>query len=170
MDPCKIQPQNLTTIMKRQRLPQCGALLLLGALLALAGCASSPSSANTVRRSETGRAHTVQQGEVIYVRQVTIEGEAHGAGAVAGGVMGFALGGLADGRGRGVARAGGAVGGAMAGSAIERRATTQTGVEVTVELEDGEIIVIIQAADEVFNKGDSVRVLRRSDGGVRVIQ
>jgi alkyl sulfatase BDS1-like metallo-beta-lactamase superfamily hydrolase len=53
---------------------------------------------------------------------------------------------------------------------FEHWATTQTGVEVTVELEDGELIVIIQAADEVFNKGDSVRVLRRSDGGVRVIQ
>jgi outer membrane lipoprotein SlyB len=157
-------------IMKQIPLRMSGPLLLLCSALALAGCASSPSSANTVRRSETGRAHTVQQGEVIYVREVTIEGEAHGAGAVAGGVMGFALGGLADGRGRGVARAGGAVGGAMAGSAIERRVTTQTGVEVTIELEDGEVIVVIQAADEVFNKGDSVRVLRRSDGGVRVMQ
>ena len=157
-------------IMKRQLLPKCGALLLLGTVLALAGCASSPSSANTVRRSETGRAHTVQRGEVIYVREVTIEGEAHGAGAVAGGVMGFALGGLADGRARGVARAGGAVAGAAAGTAVERRVTTQTGVEVTIELESGEVMVVIQAADEVFNKGDSVRVLRRSDGGVRVIQ
>ena len=156
--------------MKSRLSPICGPVLLLGVLLALAGCASSPSSANTVRRSETGRAHTVQRGEVIYVREVTIEGEAHGAGGLAGGVMGFALGGMVDGRARGVARAGGAVAGAAAGSAIERRATTQTGVEVTVELENGDVIVIIQAADEVFAKGDSVRVLRRSDGGVRVMQ
>lgn len=170
MEPCNIKPRNLTTIMNRQLLPKCGALLLLGTVLALAGCASSPSSANTVRRSETGRAHTVQRGEVIYVREVTIEGEAHGAGAVAGGAMGFALGGLAGGRGRGVARVGGAVAGAAAGTAVERRVTTQTGVEVTIELESGEVMVVIQAADEVFNKGDSVRVLQRSDGGVRVMQ
>ena len=97
-----------------------GVALLLGTVLALAGCASSPSSANTVRRSETGRAHTVQRGEVIYVREVTIEGEAHGAGAIAGGAMGFALGGLAGGSGRGVARVGGTVAGAAAGNAIER--------------------------------------------------
>jgi outer membrane lipoprotein SlyB len=156
--------------MKQQLVKTSGLLLLLCSVLALAGCASSPSSANTVRRSETGRAHTVQRGEVIYVREVTIEGEAHGAGGLAGGVMGFALGGMVDGRARGVARAGGAVAGAAAGSAIERRATTQPGVEVTVELENGDVIVIIQAADEVFTKGDSVRVLRRSDGGVRVMQ
>ena len=156
-------------IMKETPVRMSGALLLLGTVLALAGCASSPSSANTVRRSETGRAHTVQRGEVIYVREVTIEGEAHGAGAVAGGAMGFALGSLAGGRGRGVARVGGAVAGAAAGTAVERRVTTQTGVEVTIELEGGEVMVVVQAADEVFKQGDSVRVLRRSDG-VRVIQ
>jgi len=143
---------------------------LLGMVLMLAGCVGSPTSANTVRRSETGRAHTVQRGEVIYVREVTIEGEAQGAGAVAGGAMGFALGGLAGGQGRGVARVGGAVAGAAAGSAIERRATTRAGIEVTIELENGEVIVVIQAADEVFKQGDSVRVLRRNDGGVRVMQ
>jgi outer membrane lipoprotein SlyB len=160
-----------TTIMK-ERLRQFGSrAVLLGLVLTLAGCASSPSSANTVRRSETGRAHTVQHGEVIYVREVTIEGEAGGAGAVAGGAMGFVLGGLVGGgRGRSVARVGGAVGGAAAGNAIERSATTLTGLEITVELEDGEVIVVIQAADEVFRVGDSVRVLRRSDGGVRVMQ
>lgn len=134
------------------------------------GCATSPSSANTVRRSETGRVHTVQTGEVIYVREVTIEGEAGGAGALGGGALGFAVGNMAQGRGRSVARAGGAVAGAAAGTAIERRVTTRAGVEVTVELESGEVIVVIQAADEVFHVGDSVRVLRRSDGGVRVMQ
>lgn len=162
---------NPTTIMK-ERLRQIGSrAVLLGLALTLAGCASSPSSANTVRRSETGRAHTVQGGEVVYVREVTIEGEAGGAGAVAGGAMGFVLGGLVGGgRGRSVARVGGAVGGAAAGNAIERSVTTLTGLEITVELEGGEVIVVIQAADEVFRVGDSVRVLRRSDGGVRVMQ
>ncbi len=156
----------------KTRLTPCVGIpvLVLGALLALSGCATSPSSANSVRRNETGRAQTVDRGEVVYVRTVTIEGEAQGAGAVAGGVMGFALGGLADGRGRGVARAGGAVAGAAAGNAIERRVTTREGLELTVELESGEVLVVIQAADEVFTKGDQVRVLRRSDGGARVVQ
>ena len=49
-------------------------------------------SANTVSRTETGRAHTVEKGEVVYVREVTIEGEARGGGGIAGDVLGFALG------------------------------------------------------------------------------
>ena len=48
--------------------------------------------------------------------------------------------------------------------------STVDGVEVTVELDDGDVIVVVQAADEDFSKGDQVRVLERSDGGVRVVQ
>lgn len=140
-------------------------------IMSLTGCASPPASANSVSRSETGRAHTVEMGEVVYVREVTIEGEARGAGAVAGGVLGFAVGNtIGSGTGRTLARAAGTVAGAGAGSAVERAATTVAGVEVTVELASGEVIVIIQAADETFDVGDQVRVLRRSDGGVRVMQ
>jgi outer membrane lipoprotein SlyB len=147
------------------------AVLLVGVATMLSGCASSPTSASTVSRSETGRAHRVEKGEVIYVREVTIEGEARGGGAVAGGLLGFAVGNtIGSGSGRGVARAAGTVAGAAAGSAAERAATTVPGVEVTVELESGEVVVIIQAADEMFKEGDQVRVLRRSDGGVRVMQ
>ena len=144
---------------------------LAPATLALTACASQPTSANRVGRSETGRAHTVEHGEVIYVRSVTIEGESRGAGAVAGGVLGFAVGNtIGSGSGRTLARAAGTVGGAGAGAAIERAATTVAGVEVTVELASGEVVVLIQAADETFEVGDQVRVLRRSDGGVRVMQ
>jgi len=145
--------------------------LALGAVLTLSGCASSPTSANTVRRSETGMAHTFERGEVIYVRQVTIEGESEGVGAVAGGVMGLAVGNLmGGGRGRDLSRVGGTLAGAAAGTAIERAVTTVAGVEVTILLESDELLVVLQAADEIFEPGDSVRVIRRADGGVRVVQ
>lgn len=140
-------------------------------VLGMTGCASGPTSANTVRRSDTGRAHTVETGEVVYVRPVTIEGEARGAGAVAGGVLGWAVGNtIGGGSGRTLARAGGAVGGAAGGSSVERAVTTVSGIEISVELESGELIVVIQAADETFEIGDQVRVLRRGDGQVRVLQ
>lgn len=146
-------------------------VLAIGSSLVLSGCATSPTSANTVRRSETGQAHTFERGEVIFVRQVTIEGESEGVGGLAGGAMGLALGNLVGGgRGRDVARVGGTIAGAAAGTAIERGVTTVAGVEVSVELESGEIVVVVQAADEVFEVGDSVRVIRRADGGVRVVQ
>lgn len=144
---------------------------LAGVAFWMGACASSPTSSNTVRRSETGRAHAVEHGEVVYVRQVTIEGEARGAGAVAGGVLGWAVGNtIGSGSGRTLARAGGAVAGAAAGSAVERSATTVPGLEITVELASGEVVVVMQAADETFDVGDQVRILRRSDGGVRVMQ
>jgi outer membrane lipoprotein SlyB len=157
--------------MKKRILAVVAPALVLGAVLIVSGCASSPTSANTVRRSETGMAHTFERGEVIYVRNVTIEGESEGIGAVAGGVMGLAVGNLmGGGRGRDLSRVGGTLAGAAAGTAIERSVTTVVGVEVTILLESGELLVVLQAADEVFDPGDSVRVIRRADGGVRVVQ
>ncbi len=144
---------------------------LAGLLLLLTSCAPSPTSANTVSRSEAGRIQRFEEGVIIMVRDVTIEGESRGAGAVAGGVLGFMLGGaVGGGSGRGIARTAGAIGGAAAGSAIEKSATTVPALELTVELESGEAVIIIQAADEHFDVGDKVRVVRRSDGGARVLQ
>jgi outer membrane lipoprotein SlyB len=69
-----------------------------------------------------------------------------------------------------LSRVGGTIAGAAAGTAIERSVTTVAGLEVTILLESGELLVVHQAADEVFDPGDSVRVIRRADGGVRVVQ
>ena len=156
---------------KKQTVAMLAPVLIVGAVLTLSGCATSPTSANTVRRSETGVVHRFERGEVIYVRDVTIEGESEGLGGLAGGVMGLAVGNLmGGGRGRDLSRVTGTIAGAAAGTAIERAVTTVAGVEVSILLESGEVVVVIQAADEVFEKGDSVRVIRRADGGVRVVQ
>ncbi len=156
---------------KTQRILSGIVALVTGASLTLTGCATSPTSANTVRRGETGMVHTFERGEVIYVRAVTIEGESQGLGAVAGGVMGLAVGNLVGGgRGRDLSRVAGTMAGAAAGNAIEQAVTTVAGVEVSILLESGELIVVIQAADEIFKPGDYVRVIRRADGGVRVVQ
>ena len=105
------------------------------------------------------------------VREVQIEGTKSGAGAIAGGIMGFALGStIGSGSGRTVARAAGTVGGAAAGAAIEEGATRQMGLEITVQLDNGEVVSIVQGADETFDEGDLVKVLRRRDGTARVIQ
>jgi outer membrane lipoprotein SlyB len=160
-------PANTT---KRPR-NACFATLLFAAAFSITGCATSPTTANTVSRHETGRVHTFERGEIIYVRSVTIEGESDGIGALAGGAMELALGNaVGGGRGQTIARVGGAIAGAGIGTAMEQAATTTAGVELSILLESGEMIVVIQAADERFDKGDSVRVIRRADGGVRVVQ
>ena len=146
-----------------------GLLLILIGLIAV-GCAPSMSG-STYSRDQAQKVQTVHEGEVIMVREVLIEGTKSGLGGLAGGVMGFALGStVGGGSGKGVAMAAGTVAGAAAGAAIEESATRQTGLEITVKLDNGQVVSIVQAADERFDEGDLVRVLRRPDGTARVIQ
>jgi outer membrane lipoprotein SlyB len=113
----------------------------------------------------------IRIGVVIMVREVQIEGTKSGLGAVAGGLMGGVLGStIGGGSGRRVATVAGGIAGAGAGAAIEEGATRQKGLEITVKLDNGEVISIVQGADEAFDEGDLVRVLRRPDGTARVIQ
>lgn len=146
------------------------SFLLAGSMLVFTGCATNPTTANTVRRNETGVAHSMEMGRILEVRAVTIQGETEGIGGVAGGVMGLALG-NAVGRGRGqtIGRVGGTLAGAAVGTAVETGITTREGVELTVQLESGEVIVVLQGADAEFQMGDPVRVIRRAGGGVRVV-
>jgi outer membrane lipoprotein SlyB len=145
------------------------ALLGLVAFVAT-GCASSMSG-STYSRDQAQKVQTVHEGEVIMVRQVQIEGTKSGLGGVAGGLMGSVLGStIGGGSGKLVAAVAGGIAGAGAGAAIEEGATRQKGLEITVQLDNGETVSIVQAADEKFDEGDMVRVLRRPDGSARVIQ
>src|SRR5258706_1331608 len=96
-------------------------------------------------------------------REVQIEGTRSGigpaAGAAGGGIAGSCVG---QGRGSAVGAVVGAVAGGVAGQAAEQGATRQVGYEITVKLDNGQLIAVTQGADEMFRAGDRVRVL--SDG------
>ena len=77
---------------------------------------------------------------------------------------------IGSGSGRAVATAGGAVLGGIAGSAVEKNVTTVVGLEMEVELDNGELILIVQEKDDDFRVGDRVRVIRDARGGARVRQ
>ena len=140
------------------------------AISMIIGCAPSMSS-NSYTRGAARQVQTVEEGEVVYVREVMIEGTKTGFGTIAGGIMGRALGGgVGGGSGKKMAKAAGTFGGAVAGSVIEEKATQQKGLEITVKLESGEVIAIVQSADVVIEEGDLVRVLRRPNGEARVVQ
>ena len=133
--------------------------LSFAALLAsagLAGCVPASMSADSYSRSEARQVHQVQHGTVLVVRTVAIEGTKSGLGGIAGGALGYVVGSV--------------FGGAAGGAVAEEGLTRQQGLELTVELEDGEVIVVVQAADETFDPGDTVRVIRRGNGTARVIQ
>ena len=138
--------------------------------LVTVGCESRTSS-NVYSREQAQRVFTVDGGEVIYVRPVEIEGSATGLGAVAGGVMGLVVGStIGGGSGKDVATVAGAIVGAATGAAVEEKASHQAGLEITVQLDNGQVVAIVQAADKGFDVGDRVRVLRRPDGLARVVQ
>lgn len=145
-------------------------LLSIIALLFLfiAGCASSRSG-NIYSRDQARQAHKIQLGTVEAVEPVKIEGTQSGAGTVAGGAAGGVLGStIGKGSGRAVATVLGAIAGGVAGSAMEEEATKKDGLEITVKLDAGELMSIVQEADEVFAVGDRVRVLTDQSGTVRV--
>ena len=142
--------------------------VVLAAGLVLSGCPASMSG-GAYSRDQAREAQEVRLGYVESVRQVLIEGTKSGVGAVSGAALG-GVAGSTIGRGRGqVAGAiGGAVLGGLAGSAIEENATRQPGLEITVQLDNGRMVAVTQAADEPFYPGDRVRVLIGYDGTTRV--
>ncbi len=138
------------------------ALLAVAVLtLGLGGCASGLGG-GTYERAEARRAMTVQYGSVEAVRYVRLEGTRSPVGPVAGAAVGGIAGsGVGGGRGQGIATVIGAVAGGMAGAAIEEGVTRSRGVEVTVRLENSQVLAVVQEdGGEGFRPGERVRVLR----------
>lgn len=133
--------------------------LILSALL-LAGCAASRSG-DVYTRDQTRQEMTVRKGVVESVRVVAMEGTKSGVGTVAGaavgGVAGSSVGG---GKGQIVGAVIGAVAGGLAGSAVEEGVTRKQALEITVDLDNGPTVVVVQeGAPGEFRAGDRVRVI-----------
>jgi outer membrane lipoprotein SlyB len=146
-------------------------LVLAGiAALFLAACASSMSG-DVYSRDRAQRVQTLEQGEVVKVRPVRIEGTKSGAGTVAGGAVGAVVGSmLGGGKGSLLGAVVGGVAGAGAGAVAEEKVTEQDGLELTVKLDAGRTVVIVQAADVSFAEGDRVEVVQNPDGSARVVR
>lgn len=134
------------------------------AAVTLGGCAGGMSG-SAYSRDQARKEQTVRMGVVESVREVQIEGTKTPVGTVAGaavgGIAGSSVGG---GTGRSIATVIGAVAGGVAGSAVEEGITRRAGLEITVKLDSGQMVAIVQEADEAFRPGDRVRIV--SGGGV----
>ncbi|HOJ39585.1 MAG TPA: glycine zipper 2TM domain-containing protein, partial [bacterium] len=142
-------------------------LCLVGLLLS--GCVSS-TGGSTYSRDQTRTEISVREGVVTAVNEVKIEGTSGVVGAVTGGVTGGLLGRtIGKGTGKDVATAAGAVGGALAGAAVEKGVTKRNGWEITVKLDNGQTIAVVQEKEpaETFTVGDRVRVLKDANGVTR---
>lgn len=134
----------------------------------LAGCASSKSG-EVYTRDQARQVQTVELGVVEFVKEVHIEGSKSGMGTAAGGIAGGVIGStVGSGKGSTLAALGGAAIGALVGSAAEEKITDLDGLEITVKLDSGRVIAVVQENDVMFVPGDRVRVLTGRDGTTRV--
>ncbi len=133
----------------------------------LAACASS-NSGDVYSRDEARKVQTVKMGVVESVRKVKLEGTKTPIGTVAGAVVGGVAGSqVGHGAGSTIVGVLGAVAGGLVGSAVEENITRKDGVEITIKLDSGSLIAIVQEATEVFSPGERVRLLE-SGGTTRV--
>jgi outer membrane lipoprotein SlyB len=137
--------------------------------LALTGCAGSMSG-NVYSRERAQKVQRIEYGQVVEVRQIQIEGTKSGLGALGGGALGGALGsGIGRGSGTTIAVIGGAIAGAAAGAATEEAVTKQPGLEVTVRMDGGQTLSVVQGMDPPVRVGDRVKLVENPDGSARVI-
>ena len=146
-------------------------VMVIAAGSLLAGCFPESRSGNIYSRDQARTSQSVNYGTILRVDLVTIEGTQTGAGTLAGAAMGGALGSaVGGGSGQTIATVGGAIVGGITGAAIEKGVTTVQGVELEVQLDNGELLVVVQENDAVYKVGDRIRVLRDSQGTTRVRQ
>lgn len=139
-------------------------LIAVGLLSIFLGACASSNSGSVYSRDDARKVQTVRTGIVESVRSVKLEGTKTPIGTVAGGAVGGIAGSsVGGGRGSAIAAVIGAVAGGIAGSAIEEGVTRKDGLEITVKLDGGALIAIVQEADEQFKAGDKVRLIENGD-------
>lgn len=137
-------------------------VLVLG--LVFSGCGSKSYSDGDVR-NVTG----VYYGTVIDVTDVMVVEDASLVkpliGAAAGGLLGSAFG---AGTGRTLFILGGGALGATLGGAEDALRRKYRATQLTMELDNGRVLVVVQERGEFFVRGDRVRILGMGDERVQV--
>lgn len=128
---------------------------------ALAGCASG-LGANTYDAASVGQVARVEEGTIVGIRPITIEGSQQNAkvgtlaGAVLGGLAGSELGGGHKANTAGAI--GGAVLGGVVGNAVGKSAGSQQGFAYTIRLPSGELVSVAQAGEYAIPAGTPVLI------------
>jgi outer membrane lipoprotein SlyB len=142
--------------MNRIGLMACAVAVALG----LGAC--STTSPDVVSRDDAQRLSRVEDGVLLSIRTVTVDGSQSGIGAAVGGVTGAVAGATRGGNSAESNVIGLLVGvaGAAAGNAIERVATREEANELLIQLKGGERRAVIQAkGSETLVPGDAVLII-----------
>jgi len=139
-------------------------LLAIGLVSLFLGACASSNSGSVYSRDDARKIQTVKTGIVESVRQVKLEGTKSPVGTVAGAAVGGVAGSsIGHGKGSTIAAVVGAVAGALAGSAIEEGVTRKDALEITVKIDGGALVAVVQESDEQFKAGDKVRLIENGE-------
>jgi outer membrane lipoprotein SlyB len=126
----------------------------------LTGCAQNPYG-NAYSTSGTRQVQNVYYGTIVSTQAVTIDPNQTGVGTLAGGAIGGLLGSkVGKGTGSTIAAIGGAILGGVLGSATQGGITRRNGVNLTIKLDNGRVISIVQQVNPkvIFRTGQRVQV------------
>jgi outer membrane lipoprotein SlyB len=105
--------------------------------------------------------HALDLGTVVAVRSVALEGQKTNLGTIGGAALGGAAATPGGNRTavKQVGQAAAAVVGAVAGRAVEEVATRENAQEISIRLDSGRTVMIIQeSSNGLFREGDRVQV------------
>lgn len=137
-------------------------IIILLLILATSGCATSRSGL-IYTREQARQVQQVETGVVSQVTPVQIEGTKTPIGAMGGAAIGSIAGSsIGGGRGSEIAAIAGGIGGWLLGSAMEEGLTRKNALEITVRLDSGQVLSVVQEADVSFKVGDRVRLITQN--------
>ncbi len=140
------------------------------ATLLLGGCASNMSS-NVYSSGQAQKMQTVQEGTVVALAPVAIQNQDNPVGTIAGGLIGGIAGShLGGGSGSDVGAIGGAVVGGILGSMTESELTRKNGINITIRLQNGQLVSVVQEVNAnapiaigqsvlIYSQGNTSRVV-----------
>lgn len=136
-------------------------VIALLASVTVAGCATGLGGGD-YERAEARRVINVRMGIVESVRPVKLEGTKSPVGTLGGAAVGGIAGStIGQGKGAAIGAVLGAVAGGLAGSAAEEGITRKQGIEVTVKMDNGEMLAVVQEdGGEKFMPGERIRLLQ----------
>lgn len=133
---------------------------LVGYFVLCAGCAQNPYG-TAYTSADARQVQSVQTGTIVKLNPVTIDGAGNAVGTIAGAAVGGILGSdVGEGKGSDLAAIAGGVLGGMLGNKAGEAVSRKQGVNITIKLDNGRTIAIVQQVDPnaVFQVGNRVNI------------
>ena len=144
-------------------------------VVSLTGCGSSSANRGRYPSTSIGVPHSLENGKVIDVHDVVIDGRMTMAGVYDGAVGGSVLGGAVGAdigeptRVLRLALLAAQFSERWVGPSIEKAMTSKVAQELTIRMEEGDVIVVVQERrDPEFMIGDTVRVRKNAYDSTRI--